>query len=82
MEGFSDFENREQQIDRLIEEFAAGEGIPLEDVLIDIVTFLKLSEEDEDAKAYFEDMAGIINIPLEEAIAYARKKAERYLADE
>lgn len=47
-----------------------------EDIFSDIVTFAEICKEDEDAKAYLEEVAEKIGISTEEMMQYAAKKAE------
>ena len=75
MENIPSFENRESLIDGLIENLAEREGMNSEDIFSDIITFVELSKEDEDAKVYLEDIAESIGIPFEEMMQYAIKKA-------
>ncbi len=79
MEQLPNFESKENQeaiIDRLIDTLAEKEGMNPEDIFSDIITFTKLSQEDEDAKFYLVELAEKIGISLEEMIAYGIKKAK------
>jgi acetylornithine deacetylase/succinyl-diaminopimelate desuccinylase-like protein len=76
MEGLPKFESRESAIDKLIKNLAEKEGMSLDEILSDIITFTEISKEDEDAKAYFEELAERIGISFDEMMAYALKKAE------
>ncbi len=75
-EKFENHENREEQINALIENLAQTEGMNSDDIFSDIVTFAELSKEDEDAKAYFEDLAERLGISLDEILEYAQRKLE------
>ena len=57
MEKSPSFESKESTIDTLIEKLGEEEGMSAEDIISDIVTFLELSQEDEGAKAYLEEVA-------------------------
>lgn len=76
MEKLRNFENRESIIDKLIEDLAKKEEMNPEDIFSDIATFLELSQEDENAKFYFEELAEKIGISFEEIMEYATKKSE------
>lgn len=76
MEKLSSPENRESAIDKLVEGLAEKEGMNPEDIFSDIITFAKICEQDEDAKAYFEEIAEKIGITFEETMQYAIKKIE------
>lgn len=76
MEAAPNFENRESIIDKLIEDLAQKEEMDPQDILSDIVTFFELSQEDDDAKFYFEELAEKIGISFEEIMEYAAKKSE------
>jgi len=76
MEKPPNFENRESVIDGLIESLAEREGMNSEDIISDIITFAELSEEDEGAKGYIEEVAERIGIPYDEMIVYVIKKAK------
>lgn len=65
---------RIEEIDRLLEDFATREGIDPDDALSDLLTFWKISQEDEDARAYLEAMAEELGVSIEEVIHYAIKK--------
>lgn len=73
MEG-QHFESRESLIDKMIEELAQREEMNPDDIFSDINTFLELSKEDEDAKAYLEEVAERIGISSEKLMEYAIKK--------
>lgn len=78
MESFKNienFESREKIIDDLIEDLAKKEYMDTEDIFSDIITFWELSKDDEDAKAYFEELAEKIGISIEEMLKYAEKKS-------
>lgn len=75
-EKFENRENREEEIDALIEVLAQNEGMNPDDIFSDIVTFAEISQEDENAKAYFEELAQKIGILFDEMIEYAMKKLE------
>jgi len=76
MEKLPNFENREKEIDNLIENLAEREGMSSEDIFSDIITFAEISKEDEDAKAYLEEVAEKIGISPDEMFEYALKKTE------
>jgi hypothetical protein len=75
MENLPNFENNEAALDRRIEELAAREGMPTEDIFSDIITFAELAKEDEDAKYYFEELGEKLGVPFEVILEYANKKA-------
>ena len=78
MEKPSSFENkesRERVIDGLIEKLGKKEGMNAEDIISDLVTFLGLSQEDENAKGYLEEVAEKIGISIEEMVVYVVDKA-------
>jgi hypothetical protein len=76
MEEPSKIESKESAIDKLIEDLAEREGMNPEDILSDIITFIELSKEDDDAKVYFEEVAEKIGISFDEMLEYSLKKAE------
>lgn len=76
MKEIPNFENRELVIDGLIQNLAEKEGMSSDDIFSDIVTFIEISEGDEDAKFYFEELAEKIGISFEEMMGYARKKSK------
>jgi len=76
MENFEQRENREKEIDALIENLAQVEGMSVEDIFLDIITFAELCQQDEDAKGYFEELAEKLNLPVDEVIEYAIKKLD------
>ncbi len=78
MEGSpNNFEKREKEIDSLIKNQAEIEGMLLDDLMSDIVTFAELFQEGEDVGSYFEILAEKIEISLEEMMQYANKKTEQ-----
>ena len=76
MEKPPSIENRESDIDSLIEKLGAKEEMNAEDIISDIVTFAELSQEDENAKAYLEEVAEKIGISIEEMMRYAANKTK------
>jgi hypothetical protein len=76
MEKLPSFESKESIIDRLLEKLSEEEGMNAEDIISDIVTFRELSQEDESAKAYLEEVAEKIGITIEEMMRYAVDKAK------
>ncbi len=70
------FENNEAMINQLIEDLAHKEEMEPDEIFSDINTFFALSEGDEDAKFYFEELAEKIGIPFEQMMEYAAKKSE------
>jgi hypothetical protein len=76
MEKPPSFESKESVIDSLIEKLGEEEGMNAENILSDIVTFLELSQEDESAKGYLEEVAEKIGITIEEMMRYAAGKAK------
>ena len=73
---FENKESRESVIDGLIEKLAQEEEMDTENIISDIVTFLEISQEDENAKAYLEEVAEKIGISIEEMMRYAADKAK------
>ena len=69
-------EQREEEIDALVENLAQAEGMSAEDVFSDIATFAELLQEDENVRTYFEELAEKIGISVEETIEYAIKKLD------
>ncbi len=67
-------ENLESRIRGSIEKLAKQEGINPEDIESDIDAFMELSEADEDAGVYFEELAEKLGIRLDEILTYARKR--------
>lgn len=76
MENVPNFEGRESIVDRLIEELAQKEGMDPQDIFADIITFIELSQEDEDARFYFEELAEKIGVSFDEMMEYAITKAK------
>ncbi len=76
MENLLNSENRESIIDKLIEELAQREEMDPQDIFSDMGTFFELSQNDEDAKSYFEELAERIGISFQEMMEYAAKKSE------
>ena len=77
MEQFpNSFESPESPIDRLIDELAEREEMSADDILSDIMTFVELSETDEDAAAYLEEVAEKLGISLEDLKKYAEEISE------
>ena len=74
MEKPPSFESKESVIDGLIEQLAQREGMSVEDISSDILTFFELSQADEDAKAYLEEVAEKIGISIDELMTYAAQK--------
>ena len=72
--GVPDIEDRELAIGELLKDLAQVEGMNAEDILSDIITFAQISEEDESAKAYLEEVAEKIGISIEEMMWYANKQ--------
>ncbi|MSU54764.1 MAG: hypothetical protein EXS48_02970 [Candidatus Staskawiczbacteria bacterium] len=70
-EHFKTPEERAEEIDGLIENLAQNEGMSADDIFSDVNTFAEICQEDEDAKAYFEELAERLNMPAEELIEYA-----------
>ncbi len=66
-------ENLENRVRSSIEKLAKQEGMDPEDIESDICTFMELSETDEDALAYFEELAERLRFPLLDILTYARK---------
>ena len=74
MENFKNSqENQEVLILKAIEKLAELEEMQLEDILADMMTFSELSETDEAAEAYFEDLSEQLGIPVGELLVYARQ---------
>lgn len=69
-------EQREEEIEARIEQLAEQEGMTLDDILIDMMTFIELIGFNEDAGAYFQVLAEKLGISFEEIIDYAQKIAE------
>ena len=76
MEKPPSFESKETVIDRLIEKLSEEEEMNADDIISDIVTFQELSQEDEGAKVYLEEVAEKIGITIEEMTRYAANKAK------
>ena len=76
---FESKENQEEIIDHLIDTLAEKEEMNPEDIFSDIITFIKLSQEDEDAKFYIEELAEKIGISMEKMTEYAIKKSQENL---
>ncbi len=76
MDKFPGPEDNEQVIDDLIEKLAQRKEMDPQDILSDMETFLKLSREDENAKAYFEVLAEELGISLEELLEYTERKMQ------
>ena len=76
---FESKENQEEIIDHLIDTLAEKEEMNPEDIFSDIITFIKLSQEDEDAKFYLEELAEKIGISMEKMTEYAIKKSQENL---
>lgn len=75
-EHFKNPEERAEEIDGLIESLAQNEGMSADDIFSDVDTFAELCQQDEDAKAYFEELAERLNMPVEELIEYAINRAK------
>lgn len=73
---FEPKENREIVIDRLVDNLAEREGMAVEDILSDIITFFEIFKTDEYVKSYFEELAEKIGISVDEVLEYSSKKAE------
>ena len=73
---FEPKENREIVIDRLVDNLAEREGMAVEDILSDIITFFEIFKTDEYVKSYFEELAAKIGISVDEVLEYSSKKAE------
>ncbi len=77
MEQPPNFENREKEIDLMIERFAEQEEMPLEDIRSDFITFAPYpGNEENENPAYFEEVAERLGVAAEELIAHAVKKAK------
>ena len=82
MENLSNnFEQREREIDILIESLAEKEGMLLDDILSDIVVFAPYEGNEYANPDYIEEVAERIGISHEEMTIYAIKKAQEYLSE-
>ena len=81
MEKFSSFEQRESVIDGLIEALAEKEGMELDAVLSDLVTFAPYEGNEAANPDYIEQVAEMIGVSPDEMKLYAIKKAEEYLRE-
>lgn len=79
MEQLPNFEQRELEINLLIENLAEREGMTAEDVLSDIVTFAPYEGNEAANPDYLEEVAERMGISPEEMTEYALKKAKEYL---
>ena len=70
------FESSEDVIKRHIEDLATKEEMDSEDIFSDIITFSELYEMDEDAGAYFVELAEKIGISFQEMLEFAKKLRE------
>jgi hypothetical protein len=73
---FENKESKESIIDGLLAALGEAEGMSAEDILSDIVTFMELSQEDEGAKVYLEEVAEKIGVTIEEMMRYSANKAK------
>lgn len=76
MEGYKSPEERESEIDVLIEKLAEDEGMPADDILSDIITFAPYEGNEFSNPDYIEIVAEKLGITLDEMNTYAIKKAE------
>ncbi|MEK7117679.1 MAG: hypothetical protein AAB861_02785 [Patescibacteria group bacterium] len=77
----NNFEQREKEIDNLIEELAEREGMSSDDILSDIVVFAPYEGNECANPDYIEEVAERIGISHEEMTTYAIKKAQEYLSE-
>jgi hypothetical protein len=70
------FEQREQEIDNLIENLGESEGMDPEEIMSDIITFAPTEDNEAANPDYIEQIAEMIGISVEEMTAYAIKKAQ------
>lgn len=73
---FENFEKREEEIDKLIEELAKREGMNPDDIVVDIAVFAPYKGNDSTNPDYIEQVAEMIGISKEEMNQYAIKKAK------
>ncbi len=81
MEGLPNFENREAEIDQMIEDFAKQEGMTAEDILCDIIVFAPYDGNDASNPDYIEEVAERLGISVEEMTKYAIKKAKEQMEE-
>ncbi len=70
------FENKESVLQTRIEALATQEEMQPEDILADMMVFAELSETNEDAEAYFQDLSEQLGITARELLTYARALKE------
>ena len=78
MERFKTPEQREAEIDKMIESLALAEGMSGDDIISDLATFAPYDGNDDPNPDYIEQMADMVGISVEEMTEYAIKKAGDY----
>ncbi len=87
MEGIpNNFENREEEIDSLIEDLAERTEMDPDEIISDMVSFMEIAEGDVDALPYFEslmktyeELGGETSVSIEELLVYTKQKKEEML---
>ena len=78
MENFKTPEQRESEIDKMIENLAGEKEMSPDEIMSDIATFASYDGNEDPNLDYIEQMAELLGLSVEEMTGYAIKKAEDY----